>query len=344
MSIVILFPDLDPKKGGVQVSGIDVVSAFDVATLSGIVYGTDPTAALKRLRVTVIDARKTRLVRRVLKRRWREDTALIWHLGMLKLLPFLRGFRGRVVVFLHGIEVWRPHGWLTRRLLRRVDLFLSNSDYTWERFLTHAPFLRDRPHVTTPLGFGEPLSGSSPIPSSRPSAVVLGRIEKNEDYKGHRELIGAWPAVLARIPDAKLEIVGDGDLRPDLEILAHRANLRESVQFHGRVSEDVKGMLLSDSRCLALPSRGEGFGIVYLEALRLGRPCLVSDCDAGQEVVNPPESGLAVDVRNPDALSTGIVRLLGDGEDWQKWSEAARRRYEQNYTAARFLERIRNAV
>jgi phosphatidylinositol alpha-1,6-mannosyltransferase len=344
MSIVILFSDLDPQKGGVQVSGINVVSAFDIATVSGIVYGTDPTAALKHAPATVIDASKTRLVRRVLERRWRADIGLVWHLGMLKLLPFLRGYRGRTVLFLHGIEIWKPHGWLSRRLLRRVDLFLSNSDYTWERLLTHAPYLRGRPHVTTPLGFGEPLKGSSPLPGSTPSAVVLGRIAKAEAYKGHRELITAWPKVLAQLPDARLEIVGDGDLRPDLEALVRQANLGDSVQFHGRVSEDVKGRLLAGSRCLALPSRGEGFGIVYLEAMRMGRPCLVSDCDAGREVVNPPESGLSVDVRNPDALSQGIVRLLSDGEDWRNWSAAARRRYEQTYTTARFLQRIRNVI
>jgi phosphatidylinositol alpha-1,6-mannosyltransferase len=344
VSIIVLFSDLDPRKGGVQVSGIDAVSGFDVAALSGVVYGSDPAGALKKAAASVIDTSKARLVRRILQRRWRASVVLVWHLHMLKLLPFLRGFRGRTVLFLHGIEAWRPHGWLTRRLLRRVDLFLSNSDYTWQRLLTTAPYLSDRPHVTIPLGCGTPLEGSSPAPDARPSAVIVGRLAKSEDYKGHRELIAAWPKVVSHIPGAKLEIIGDGDLRSELEALACRAHLEGNVQFHGRVDEDVKQKLMAGSRCLVMPSRGEGFGIVYLEAMRIGRPCLVSDCDAGREVVNPPESGVAVDVHDSEAVTMGVVRLLSDGQDWRNWSAAARHRYEANYTTAHFVERLRNVI
>ena len=290
------------------------------------VYGADPTGTLNGASSATIDARKIRLISRLLASHWPDDVALVWHLGMLKLLPFLRGFRGRVVLFLHGIELWKPHGWMTRRLLRRVDLFLSNSDYTWDRFLEFAPFLRDRPHVATPLGVGEPLHGPSPLPGVTPSAVILSRMAKGEGYKGHRELIAAWPRVLANLPDATLDVVGDGDLRPDLEALARQTGLANNVRFHGRVSEEKKAQLLAGARCLAMPSRGEGFGLVYLEAMRLGRPCLVSDCDAGREVVNPPDAGLAVNPQNLDVLGQSLVRLLSAGDDWQNWSGAARRR------------------
>src|SRR5216684_2898772 len=128
MTMLVLFSGLDPSQGGVQVSGISVLPAFRGAALRGIVLGSDPTAALQAAEPAVIDMSKARLIRRLVSQRWPADVALVWHLGMLKLLPFLRGFRGRVVLFLHGIELWRAHGWLTRRLLRRVDLFLSNSD------------------------------------------------------------------------------------------------------------------------------------------------------------------------------------------------------------------------
>jgi phosphatidylinositol alpha-1,6-mannosyltransferase len=344
MTILLLFSGLDPKQGGVQVSGINVVPAFEGTVLRGIVYGADPEATLENADSALIETRKPRLVARLLQRRWTADVALVWHIGVLKLLPFLRGFRGRTILFLHGIELWRSHGWLTRRLLRHVDLFLSNSDYTWKRFQEHAPFLVGRPHITTPLGVGEPLQGPSPLPGSRPSAVILGRIDKGEDYKGHRELITAWPDVLATLPDATLEIVGDGDLRPDLEVLAQKAGLAGSVRFHGRVSEEVKAKLIAGARCLAMPSRGEGFGLVYLEAMRIGRPCLVSNCDAGREVVNPPEAGLAVDPGSTAELVAAILRLLTSGDEWNRWSVAARRRYEDFFTAEQYRRRLKAAV
>ena len=70
-----------------------------------------------------------------LRQRWRADTIVVWHLHLLRLVPFFRLPTARVVVFLHGIEAWQRHDWMTRRLLRKVDLFLSNSAYTWQRFV-----------------------------------------------------------------------------------------------------------------------------------------------------------------------------------------------------------------
>ena len=93
-----------------------------------------------------------------------------------------------------------------------------------------------------------------------------------------------------------------------------------------------------------MPSRGEGFGLVYLEAMRVGRPCLVSTLDAGREVVNPPEAGLAVDPDNREELADAICRLLGDGPEWQQWSKQARQRYEQNFTAKHFQDRLMTAL
>jgi phosphatidylinositol alpha-1,6-mannosyltransferase len=190
----------------------------------------------------------------------------------------------------------------------------------------------------------DPLTADPKAPELVPTAMMLSRLSNTEDYKGHRELISAWSSVVKRIPQAQLLIVGDGDLRAELERLAEKSNLVASVKFLGRVSEVEKQKLLQGSRCFVMPSRAEGFGLVYLEAMRLGRPCLVSTLDAGREVVNPPEAGLAVDPADQSQLVDSICRLLEDGPEWQQWSEQARRRYEQNFTAKHFQERLLTAL
>ncbi|MEO2088768.1 MAG: glycosyltransferase family 4 protein, partial [Gemmataceae bacterium] len=199
-------------------------------------------------------------------------------------------------------------------------------------------------HQTVHLGWGEPLAGLAPAPADVPAAVIVARLAKAEDYKGHRELIAAWPRVRDRLPGARLDIVGDGDLRPELERLAAGFRVQDGVRFHGRVDEGRKAELLAQSRCLAMPSRGEGFGLVYLEAMRLGRPCLVSDCDAGHEVVHPPGCGLAVDPTDPVGLADALVRLLTPGREWDEWSAAARRRYQAEFTEKAFHDRLRVAL
>ena len=273
------------------------------------------------------------------------DVILVWQIGLLKLLPFLRRQNGsRTVLFLHGIEAWKQHDWLTRRLLSKVNLFLTNSDYTWTRFCQLNPALADRPHETVPLGLSTATGTGISQPAAEPIALIISRLSKDEDYKGHRELINAWPLVLREISGARLLIAGDGDLRGELEQLVHSRGLDRSIQFLGKVTEQTKMDLLKSSRCLVMPSQGEGFGLVYLEAMRLGRPCLVSTLDAGREVVNPHEAGLAANPNDKDALTGALVRLLSDGSEWRGWSNQARQRYEQNYTAAHFQERLLKAL
>jgi phosphatidyl-myo-inositol dimannoside synthase len=278
--------------------------------------------------------------------RWRPriQTVLIWHLALLRLLPFFRLQDARIAVFLHGIEAWRRQDWLTRKLLRGVDLFLSNSDYTWGRFVSIHPEVASTAHRSLHLGIGAPLKEAIPCTSWPPAVLMISRLIRSEDYKGHRTLIAAWPRVLKRISNAELWIAGEGNLRTDLEITAKNLGLANHVRFCGKISEAEKEMLLTRCRCLALPSRAEGFGLVYLEAMRMGRPCLVSTVDAGREVVNPPQAGLAANPDDPQELADSICKLLSDGPEWDHWSTQARRRYEEYFTAEHFQQRLLSAL
>jgi phosphatidyl-myo-inositol dimannoside synthase len=284
---------------------------------------------------------KTRAALSALAQRRRATTLLVWHLRLLKLAPLVADTAARVVVFLHGIEAWHAQDSLTRWALGKVNLFLSNSDHTWERFVTFNPAFRNAAHTTVYLGAGERAGDSVPAPAGAPVALMLGRMLRSEDYKGHRQLIEAWPRVIEKVPRAELWIAGDGDLRESLEQLARS---QTGVRFFGEISEAQKQDLLARCRCLAMPSRGEGFGLVYLEAMRMGRPCLVGDRDGGREVVNPPEAGLAVDPDHPLQLAAAIARLLTPGPDWDRWSQQARRRYEGRFTAQHFRQRLNEAL
>jgi glycosyltransferase involved in cell wall biosynthesis len=269
---------------------------------------------------------------------------VVWHMDLLKLLPFFRQRAARVILILQGIEGWRRRAWPERALLRQVDLFLSISDYTWQRFVRSNGAYADAPHHTVLLGVGSPMTGQIPPANVTPAALMLSRLERREDYKGHREMLDAWPFVLQRVPNAELWIAGDGDLRPDLERLVSEQGIGHAVRFLGFVSEERKEALLRDCRTMAIPSRGEGFGLVYLEAMRVGRPCLVSTLDAGQEVVRPPEHGLAVDPDDRASLVDALCRLLSEGPDWQQLCVRARERYEHNFSAAHYQQRLVSAL
>jgi glycosyltransferase involved in cell wall biosynthesis len=335
VDVVGLFPSLETDSvGGVQASGREAWSAIVTQVGNQRAKPVCYEHGTSRLKAVV----------RALRTGKRPAVVLVWHIHLLKLLPFLAHSDARVILFLHGIEAWLEQDGVTCYLLKKVDMFLSNSEHTWARFVECNPAFGGMQHRTVHLGAGSGLTMASPSPSSSPAVLMIGRLDKGEAYKGHGQMIEAWPRVLERTPDARLWIAGGGDLRRRLEALARDHALNGSVRFFGQVSELEKEQLIGQSRCLALPSRGEGFGLVYLEAMRMGRPCLVSDADAGREVVNPPEAGLAVDPDDPQQVADAVQRMITPGSEWDDWSRRARARYEARFTAEHFRQRLVNAL
>jgi phosphatidylinositol alpha-1,6-mannosyltransferase len=345
-----LFPSLS-REGGIEASGrlagaalIDWAAETD-AQAKFVFYGPPvspdilPGAAAIRA-----SSSKLGVIRACLAAKEPAKLALVWHVRMIKLLPFVRPPPSRVLLFLFGVEAWQPLGLLNTSLVkRRVNKILTISEFTWREFTNANPALAQHAHGVVPLGIGAPLGEPTAAPDAVPTALMLSRLHPGEDYKGHREVIDAWPHVAARVSGARLCIAGAGALRANLERQAAQLGLQDTVTFTGRVTEAEKNALLRRCRFLAMPSRGEGFGLAYLEAMRLGRPCLVSRSDAGREVVAPPEAGLAADVEERGELVDAICRLLQPGMEWERWSQAARIRYEQCFTATAFETRLKTA-
>lgn len=330
MIALALFPRLD-NTGGIQRAGARALEALVERCGS------------ERIQSVQYDARRSRL-RSVLEtlHAARARQILVWHIDLLRLLPFAAPRGAETVLFLHGVECWRPLRMTERLLMPFVSRTISNSHHTWAQWVSHNRGAASLRNDIVHLGTGRSVGLRLP-PSHIPTAVMLGRMEIGEDYKGHREVIRAWPAVLDQLGDARLVIVGDGTLRPALEQLAVTVGVSRAVEFKGAVSDVERDHLIESARCMLLPSRREGFGLAYVEAMRLGRPCLVSHCDAGREVVRPPEAGLAVDPSNGAALSASICRLLRASDEWEQWSRRSQELYDQEFTEQAFKHRFADA-
>lgn len=324
----------DPEManpGGVQASGRVALeglrSAFDVEALL--------VASGKRA--------LSQALLRAVKPGSTSDVVLFWHTDLLKLMPLLP-LRGscRKVVFLHGIEIWRKRGAITRFALKRCDAVLSNTAYTFNRARTVVAELASARSRVVHLGLDDALA-NIPAHDRVPAALMVSRLHPDERYKGHDEILAAWPLVIERIPGAQLWVAGEGELQPELEHIAARNGLHDSVRFFGRITDAEKQQLIGRSRCLLMPSTGEGFGLVYLEAMRQGRPCLTG-IDGGREVVNPPEAGLSVTHRTPQEIADAVVRLMRADSAWLEMSARAKKRYEQQFTARHFTERLNQVI
>jgi glycosyltransferase involved in cell wall biosynthesis len=147
-------------------------------------------------------------------------------------------------------------------------------------------------------------------------------------------LIEAMPAVRAAIPGAQLRIIGRGDDLPRLQSLRDRLGVGPAVEFLGFVEDRRMAEEFDSARLFALPSRKEGFGLVFLEAMAHGRPCLGARAGGIPEVISP-ETGVLVEFGNvPDIAAAAISALQRD------WNEAAILDRARLFSYSPFVERL----
>ena len=146
-------------------------------------------------------------------------------------------------------------------------------------------------------------------PPASPLLLTVSRLSRSDCYKGVDNLIEAMPAVLSRHPDARLRIVGHGNDSGRLRKLANSLRVGDSVDMLGHVSDDELKRSFSECSLFALPSRGEGFGLVFLEAMAHGKPCIGAKAGGIPEVITP-ETGLLVHYGDVPALANAIEHML----------------------------------
>lgn len=244
----------------------------------------------------------------------------------------------RVVPILLGIEAWKPFTRLQRVAFRRAGRALAISRHTVAKFRDANPALAGVPidvcHPGVPDERVQP--GVSP---RRPFALIVGRMAADERYKGHDELLEAWAQVLDAVPQAQLVVAGTGDDEARLRAKAERLGLRGPVTFEGRVSDARLRDLYREASCFVMPSRREGFGLVYLEAMAAGAPCIAAPGPA-EEIIQHGVSGLIVDPDDRAAIAAAVVRMFQDPAARDRMGAAALARVRERFAASVFRQRF----
>lgn len=160
----------------------------------------------------------------------------------------------------------------------------------------------------------------------QPWIVFVGSLIER---KGVRHLLQAMPTVLAHCPTCRLVIIGEGEQATALQQLSHTLQLDDRVQFVGTQSQAQVGEWLRQARLFVLPSIEEGQGVVLLEALASGTPCVGSAVGGIQDVITE-DVGRLVPAENAAALAQAMIAVL-EADDWEVLSRNARRRIEEVY-------------
>ncbi len=255
-------------------------------------------------------------------------------------LPLVR--RGaRLVYFVVGIDSWKPLSRLQTAALRRAWRVAAISQHAATEFLRVNSWF---PDSALPICHpGLPDTGDGGAPGTGGYALMVGRMSREERYKGHDLLLDIWGELRSRISGAELLVAGEGDDRLRLQGKAKRLGLENSVRFLGKVSSDDLDRLYRECAFYVMPSRREGFGLVFLEAMRAGKAAIGAR-GAASEIIEDGVTGYVVDAEDRGAILSAIERLWNDPAVRDRMGSNGRRRFLERFTRERFRERLRGVL
>ncbi len=207
--------------------------------------------------------------------------------------------------------------WLPERIRQRMQIVRTGADI--DRF--------------SPDNDGSLVRRRYQLDQDSPLILFVGSLHKANRYKGVDYLLQALPLVKQVAKNAKLMIVGGGELQAELQAQAQQLNLQDEVIFTGPVDNRELPNYYAAADLLTLPSiRGpENSPIVVFEAMASAKPVVASDLPGVREIVKHNENGLLVPPKEPQKLADGLLKVLIDPE-FKKQASLQARRFAESYS------------
>ena len=363
--VIGLFPELD-APGGIQRVGRHLAAVLtEFASSRGMecrLISLNDSPRLHRMSLggrdfvfTGCDRGKGRFAATALRaslRRAKLVLAAHPNLGPVAQAMRLAAPRMKSIVCTHGIEVWDPLSRVRRRALRSATLVLAPSRDTANHVAEHQRVPKEKirvlPWALDPEFEAQPSTRTkSSLPKDFPSGRVIltvGRWLASERYKGMDTLITSLSRLLTRWPEVQLVLAGAGDDRGWLQDLAEKIGVAMHVHFLTGLSSSELAACYSACEIFALPSRGEGFGIVYLEAMARGKPVIGGAHGGAPEVIQDGITGYLVPHGDPIQLGTSIEVLLANPEQAREMGAKGRQRVQQEYRFSVFAKSLKKIL
>jgi phosphatidylinositol alpha-1,6-mannosyltransferase len=269
---------------------------------------------------------KIKLVLKTIVTAVNSDIVILSHINLSSLGLIIKLIKPKRQVWLvaHGIEVWRPLSLLRRFFLKHYcDKIICVSNFTKKQMIHWHQSHPDKcivlnnsidPFIKLPEHFAKPeyLLNRYGLTLSNQTIFTLTRLASSEQYKGYEQVIKAVSVLKVKFPDIKYILSGQYDPTEEVRIkdLINKCNVNDHVILTGFLDEKelVDHFLLAD--LFVLPSRKEGFGIVFIEALACGLPVICGNEDGSTDAIRNGELGTAIDVNDLNELEKTIAAYL----------------------------------
>jgi glycosyltransferase involved in cell wall biosynthesis len=329
MRVLFLTTDAFGGYGGISKYNIDFLTALcsyagchEVVAVSRKApgkYGSLP----KKLKYHVVGGSKFEYIKSLfgmVVKDHKFDLVVCAHLNLLPLACLCNLLiMAPLLQILYGIDAWtKTDRWTVNLLASKADRYISISQITKENFANWSKTNKGKIDIL-PNAIDIMKYGPGPKPKylidryklqDKTVIMTLGRLASEEKAKGFDQIIEIMPELSVRFPGLVYMIAGDGNDRSRLETKARGMGLETRVVFTGLVSEPEKADHYRLADVYAMPSRLEGFGFVFLEAMACGIPVVASKIDGGREALLDGKLGGLADPDDPQDMIQKILEAL----------------------------------
>lgn len=356
MRILLLLPDLFDATGGIQTFNRALVKAIsEIASdrnwkITILVLHDKGNSNLVNsyLNSTCesykgFSGNKTNFTISALFKSMKADVIFFGHVNFVPLALLMNSKLIRYLI-VHGVDVWKPLPVFKSWGISLMSKIISVSQYTLDEMMKHNKLSIEKfiilPNTLDPL-FNGVIDKNEKIDLPNGKMILtVSRLSASDAYKNIDLVIKSLPVILKEVPDAFYVIVGDGTDYKRLEKLANDLDISNKVIFTGQLTDDLLVAYYKACDVFVLPSLGEGFGIVFLEAMYYGKPCIGAKAGGIPEVIDDGKTGFLCEGNSVSEITKYIVQLLQDGGLCQVMGGRGRKKLEKEFLFKSFRERL----
>jgi phosphatidyl-myo-inositol dimannoside synthase len=269
----------------------------------------------------------------------RQDVIVLGHINLAIVgVAIKKLFPGKKLALIcHGIEVWQPLQGIKKKVLEQADHILAVSAFTKDKLVTIQGLRSDKvavfhntidPFFEMPIAFekDETLMQRYGVKAHDFVLFSLCRLSSNEQYKGYDQVIEALPALLDKYPNIKYIIAGKYDELEHQRVtaLVKELGVENNVILTGFIKNEEITAHYQLANTYIMPSNGEGFGIVFIEATACGVRAIAGNKDGSIDALMNGELGTLVDPMNVEEIAAAIEKNIKEG-----WSANAGKNLQQ---------------
>lgn len=268
---------------------------------------------------------KLQFIKEMVRAGTKSNVVILSHINLLLIGWLIKKVspHTKIILLAHGIEIWYPLNARKRKMLQRCDKILSVSSYTNNKIIEVHGLAKEKCAVLNNC-----LDPFLPLPSFQKKneallkkygfsatdkiLITLTRLSSKERYKGYDKVIEAIADLKIKYPDIKYIIAGIYDSREKLfvDTLINELEIQNAVVLPGYIQEEELEDHFAMSDMYVMPSKKEGFGIVFIEAMYYGLPVIAGNTDGSADALLQGELGQLVNPDNAGEIAIAIANVI----------------------------------